>query len=72
MRLPTPEPTLAAANVISLFSTVYTNRGVDTWRTSWSTSGNELVHPFVVAGRNIKKYTLFDFVGIEYGIAVPC
>ncbi|MFM8743589.1 MAG: hypothetical protein ACKODM_09735, partial [Cytophagales bacterium] len=31
-----PAPTRAAANVISLFSNDYTNRTVNTWRTSWS------------------------------------
>ncbi len=66
-----PAPTALAANVISLFTTAYTNRAVETWRTSWSFGGNELVDPFVVAGRNIKKYTLFNFVGVEYGVATP-
>lgn len=64
-------PTRAAADVISLFTTVYTNRGVDTWRTGWSANNNELTDPFVVAGRNIKKYSLFNFVGVEYGVATP-
>ncbi len=66
-----PTPTIAAANVISLFSSAYTNRGVDTWRTSWSAGSNELVDPYVIAGHNVKRYTLHNFVGIEYGIAVP-
>ncbi|MCC6430931.1 MAG: Ig-like domain-containing protein [Gemmatimonadaceae bacterium] len=66
-----PAPTRPSANVISLFTTAYTNRGVDTWRTSWSFGGNELTDPFVVAGRNIKKYSLFNFAGIEFGISAP-
>lgn len=66
-----PAPTALAANVISLFTTAYPNRVVDTWRTGWSAGGNTLVDPFVVAGRNIKQYSLFNFAGIEYGIAVP-
>ncbi len=66
-----PAPTRLAADVISLFTTVYTNRGVDTWRTSWSANNNELTDPFVVSGRNIKKYSLFNFVGVEFGIATP-
>ena len=66
-----PAPTRAVADVISLFTTVYTNRGVDTWRTGWSAGNSELVDPFVAAGRNIKKYSLFNFVGIEYGITTP-
>lgn len=64
-------PTKAAVDVISLFTTAYTNRGVDTWRTSWSAGNSELVDPFTVAGRSIKKYSLFNFVGIEFGPAVP-
>lgn len=66
-----PAPTRASADVISLFTTVYTNRGVDTWRTGWSANNNELTDPFAVSGRNIKKYSLFNFVGVEYGIATP-
>ena len=58
-------------DVISLFTTAYTNRGVDTWRTSWSAGNSELVDPFTVAGRSIKKYSLFNFVGIEFGANVP-
>ena len=64
-------PTKAAADVISLFTTAYTNRGVDTWRTSWSAGNSELTDPFTVAGRGIKKYSLFNFVGIEFGTSVP-
>ena len=64
-------PTKPAADVISLFTTAYTNRGVDTWRTSWSAANNELTDPFTVAGRGIKKYSLFNFVGIEFGTSVP-
>ncbi len=66
-----PAPTRAVADVISLYTTVYTNRGVDTWRTGWSAGNSELVDPFVAAGRNIKKYSLFNFVGVEYGITTP-
>ncbi len=64
-------PTKAASDVISLFTTAYTNRAVDTWRTGWSANNNELVDPYVVAGRNIKRYSLFNFVGIEFGANVP-
>jgi uncharacterized protein YjdB len=64
-------PTKLAADVISLFTTAYNNRGVDTWRTGWSAANSELVDPFVVSGRNIKKYSLFNFVGIEFGANVP-
>lgn len=64
-------PVVAAANVISLFSTAYTNRAVDTWRTGWSTCCNELVDPYVIAAHNVKQYTLHSFAGVEFGIATP-
>jgi uncharacterized protein YjdB len=66
-----PAPTRAAADVISLFTTAYPNRPVETWRTSWSAGNSELVDPFNVAGRAIKRYSLFNFVGVEFGIATP-
>ncbi|MDX5320755.1 MAG: hypothetical protein LPK45_06605, partial [Bacteroidota bacterium] len=65
----TPEPTTAAADptapqaeVISLFSNVYTNVIVDTWRTPWSSAVQTDVQ---VAGNDVKKYAGLDFVGIE-------
>ena len=65
----TPTPTVAAAdptdlqaNVISLFSNVYTDVTVDTWRTSWSSADLEEIQ---VAGNDVKKYGKLDFVGIE-------
>lgn len=64
-----PAPTRLAADVISLFTTVYTNRPVETWRTSWSAANNTLTDPFVIGTRNVKKYELSNFVGIEFGAA---
>ncbi len=64
-------PTVLAANVKSLFTTVYTNLPVDTWQTSWSAGNSSLVDPYVVLGRNLKKYSLFNFVGVEFGLATP-
>jgi PKD repeat protein len=58
---PTP-PTRAAGDVISLFSDVYSNVTVDTWRTSWSSAQLEDV---TIAGNATKKYTSLDFVGVE-------
>jgi len=55
-------PTLPQANVISLFSEVYNNVPVDTWKTSWSSATLEDV---TVAGNAVKKYSALDFVGIE-------
>lgn len=57
-----PAPTLAEADVISLFSDVYTDVPVDTWRTDWSSATFEDV---MVAGNATKKYSALDFVGIE-------
>lgn len=57
-----PNPTLPQANVISMFSGVYNNVPVDTWRTSWSAATLDDVS---VAGNAVKRYTNLDFVGIE-------
>ena len=57
-----PAPTQDAANVISLFSHVYTNVPVDTWRTDWSVATLEEV---MIEGNATKKYSNLDFVGIE-------
>ncbi len=56
-------PTLPAQDVISMFSDVYSNVPVDTWRTDWSPA---LVKDFVVGGSNTKMYTGLPFVGIEF------
>lgn len=57
-----PTPTFAPADVISLFSNAYTNKPVDTWRTSWSAATLEDVQ---IAGNDTKKYSALDFVGVE-------
>lgn len=57
-----PAPTLPEADVISLFSDVYTDLTVDTWRTDWSSATFEDV---TVDGNPTKKYSSLDFVGIE-------
>jgi hypothetical protein len=57
-----PNPTHAAANVISMFSNVYTNVAVDTWRTSWSSATLEDIQ---IQGNDTKKYSALDFVGVE-------
>jgi len=58
-----PTPTIAATNVISMFSDAYTNVPVNTWRTDWSSS--TLDETFMVEGNAAKKYTNLDFNGIE-------
>ncbi|TYP74371.1 hypothetical protein [Aquimarina intermedia] len=57
-----PTPTVAAANVISMFSDAYTDVTVDTWRTSWS---DAVLEDVTVEGNATKKYSALNFVGIE-------
>lgn len=57
-----PNPTVPASNVISMFSDAYTNVPVDTWRTSWSAADLEDLE---IDGNATKKYTNLNFVGIE-------
>ncbi len=56
------DPTFDSKNVISLFSGVYTDVTVDTWRTPWS---NATLTDVQIDGNNAKKYSSMDFVGIE-------
>jgi len=57
-----PTPTFASTDVISLFSNAYTNKPVDTWRTSWSAA---TLTDLQIAGNDTKKYSALDFVGVE-------
>ena len=57
-----PTPTLPGSSVISMFSNAYTNVGVDTWKTSWSSATLEDIQ---IAGNDAKKYSVLNFVGIE-------
>jgi len=57
-----PDPTLPAEDVISLFSGVYTDVTVNTWRTDWSVGDLAEVD---IQGNTTKKYTNLDYVGIE-------
>ncbi|MEM9824350.1 MAG: T9SS type A sorting domain-containing protein, partial [Bacteroidota bacterium] len=57
-----PDPTEDPSNVISLFSGVYTDVPVDTWRTDWSAATLEDIQ---IQGNDTKKYTNLDFVGVE-------
>ncbi|MBK9151044.1 MAG: T9SS type A sorting domain-containing protein [Saprospiraceae bacterium] len=57
-----PNPTRNPANVISMFSDVYTNVPVDTWRTVWSSA---VLEDITIQGNPTKKYSALDFVGIE-------
>ena len=62
---PAPVPTIAADSVISLFSNAYVNVPVDTWNTRWQFSTAENFD-IQVAGDDIIKYTMLNFVGIEF------
>lgn len=59
-----PDPTFPAADVISLFSGVYTDSTVNTWITPWSSAS---LFDVQVAGNDVKKYTGFGVAGIEPG-----
>ena len=60
-----PTPTVAAANVISLFSNAYTNVPVNTWRTGWSAGATTLTD-LQIAGDDTKLYSNLDYVGVEF------
>lgn len=60
-----PNPTIAAANIIGLYTDAYPSlelAAVDTFRTSWSAATLENV---VLSGNNTLKYTNLSYVGIE-------
>ncbi len=56
-------PTLPSTNVISMFSNTYTNKSIDTWRTSWSSGALEDIQ---IGGNDVKKYTGLGFIGVEF------
>ncbi len=63
-----PAPVVAEADVISLFSSTYSDpthvATVDTWHTAWS--GAAIVDPFMIGNHAVKEYTGLGFVGIEF------
>ena len=58
-----PTPTVAASNVVSLFSNAYTNATVNTWSADWDQAD---VADVAIAGNATKKYTNLVFAGIEF------
>lgn len=60
---PAPTPTIAAANVISLFSNAYTNVPVDTWSASWDMAD---VADVQIDGNDTKLYSNLVYAGIEF------
>lgn len=58
-----PTPTLAAADVVSLFSNVYSNATVDTWSADWDRAD---VSDLRIGGNDVKAYTNLLFAGVEF------
>ncbi len=61
-----PTPTLAEADVISVFSDAYTNRPVDYFNGYWTFSTTQGQDDININGNNIIKYTALNFVGTEF------
>jgi len=57
-----PDPDEDPANVISMFSDVYTDVPVDTWLTGWSAA---MLEDIEIEGNPTKLYTNLDFAGVE-------
>lgn len=57
-------PTVPAGDVISMFSDVYQDVPVDTWRTDWSQAGP--VEDLAVQGNLTKMYTSLIYAGIDF------
>ena len=60
---PAPTPTPDPADVISLFSDVYTDVTVDTWSAGWDVAD---VADYAIGSDNTKKYTNLSYAGIEF------
>lgn len=58
-----PTPTIAPANVVSLFSNAYSAADVDTWSAVWDAAD---VVDAQIAGNDVKTYTNLIFAGIEF------
>lgn len=58
-----PTPTMAPANVISVFSDAYTNINVDYFNGYWTPYQTTKSTDFTVEGDHILNYTDFNFVG---------
>ena len=62
-----PTPTLAAANVISVFSDAYTNIAGSDFNPNWGQT--TVVTQIPIAGNNTLKYTNLNYQGIQIGTA---
>jgi hypothetical protein len=64
--VPAPEPTVPSADVISLFSDVYSDVHVDTWYADWSNPQGGEAAAYEIDGDNMKLYTDLVWAGIEF------
>lgn len=64
---PAPTPSFDSGDVISLFSDVFSNVGVDRWSTDWGTG---VVEDVEVDGDDVKAYSGLDFTGIEFSAPI--
>lgn len=61
-----PDPTLPQANVLSIFSNVYTNHPVVNYNGFWGGSTTLGGNDVVILGNNIISYTQLNYVGITF------
>jgi hypothetical protein len=62
-QIPADPPTIDASRVISMFSDVYQDVPVDTWRAPW-TPGPVTLEEYAINGDNTKLYSALSYVGI--------
>mgnify|MGYP001821927936 FL=1 len=58
-------PTLPQSSVISMFSDVYDDVLIDTWRADWGGVTTQ-VQDYAINGDNTKMYTSLNFVGVTF------
>ncbi len=63
-----PSPTRLPANVLSLYSDVYTNLAGTDWFPNWGQS--TVVTDIQIAGNNTKKYETLNYQGVQFASAV--
>jgi hypothetical protein len=66
-----PVPTVAAANVVSMYnsSLTYPNVAVDTWQTGWSVAAPASTYTIPGTGSVVKKYASLQYAGVETLVA---
>ncbi len=60
---PAPAPSQPAADVVSLYSDVYTDVAIDTWSAPWDSAD---VATYMVGSDSTKRYSNLLFAGIEF------